>query len=198
MRVTALSIPIATPYGRGAMPGRPWLWSSAWASAPPSRRKHRCRRELRSRSLAPSRQRIGPRLPVGPVVVTLRRATLPAGTTLPAPAASALEVLYVEAGTLEWSVVRSADTATPGVPLSVRAGESVPFAGPPPGAAVTARNAGNNPTVVLDLTVAPANPGAAFGPRSRSLASIATRRTSVVRIASQAPVERVAAASVSG
>ena len=97
----------------------------------------------------------------GPVTLALRRLTLAPGASLgPYPVTDAPpELLVVEAGRLELGVLPPGAAAPTTRPLRFRAGQAVPFAVMPEGTRRVVANGGDEPLVVLALTVAAAEDG---------------------------------------
>jgi hypothetical protein len=95
----------------------------------------------------------------GPVRARLERLTQPPGTSLP-PVEAPWPVLgYVLAGRVELAITRADGTPAPGRPLRLRAGSSAAYLGwlsPVPGTTFTLSNTGDEPLVLLVLTLEPA------------------------------------------
>jgi hypothetical protein len=95
------------------------------------------------------------RLPSGPVTLTLRRLTLPAGAALGPYEASGLETFLVEQGEVGL-VFMAPDANEPGRPLVYGAGRSAPFVSLNPGTRRLVTNEGDGPATILALAVVPA------------------------------------------
>lgn len=93
----------------------------------------------------------------GAVRARIERVTVAPGASLP-PSAEADPVLrYVEAGELEWAVELPGAAATPAVrPLRLRAGQGLPWTPLAEGRLVVLRSVGDEPLVMLVLTLGPA------------------------------------------
>jgi hypothetical protein len=95
------------------------------------------------------------------VTVTIDRQTLAPGEALTVtPDMSAPAVRVVDAGTLEWVLVRP-DGQEVATPLRFAQGAIVPFAMPAHGGQIELRNAGDEPLVLLTMTMTAAEPAAA-------------------------------------
>jgi hypothetical protein len=94
-----------------------------------------------------------------PVRARLERLILPPGTSLP-PVVAPWPVLgYVEAGRGELAITRADGTPAPGRPFRFRAGSAAAYVGwlsPLPGTTFTLSNLGDEPLVLLVLTLEPA------------------------------------------
>ena len=96
------------------------------------------------------------KLPAGPTTVTLWRLTLPPGAGLPPYEPPGLEAIHVEAGAVGVGAWRPGEPAPPRTPPTYIEDGTVPFAGLDPGTRRVVANAGDEPAVLLVLTVAPA------------------------------------------
>ena len=100
--------------------------------------------------------------PPGPLTATLRRVTLPAGTTLPPLQPVGLEAVRIEAGVIAWSYVASGSNATPSMWMTRYAGATMPFMTELRDVQRVLETRSDEPVVLLVLTIEPAGlwPGA--------------------------------------
>ena len=93
--------------------------------------------------------------PGGPISVTLRRVTLPPGTVLPPFEPAALEGIRIESGGIGWGFVREGEAQPRGPLIDRRDGATAPFTYAPPGVQRFLKTTGDEPAVLLVLTVEP-------------------------------------------
>lgn len=95
-------------------------------------------------------------LPPGPLQVTVRRVTLPAGTSLPPYEPVGLEAIQVESGAIAWSYLRPGQDASGTARISPSTSATTPFTAAPPGARRVLHSVGDDPVVMLVVTIEPA------------------------------------------
>ena len=95
-------------------------------------------------------------LPSGPVQVTVRRVTLPAGTSLPPYEPGGLEAIHVESGAIAWSYLRPGQDASDTARVSRSTSATTPFTAAPSGARRILHSVGDDPVVMLVVTIEPA------------------------------------------
>jgi hypothetical protein len=103
-------------------------------------------------------------LPAGPVSVSVWRLMLPEETGVGPYEATGLESLWIESGGIMRSFLRPGETEPRGRPLFHPAGTSAPFMAPAPGVRRIITSTGDQPAVLLALSIEPA------GAWSRTLA----------------------------
>jgi hypothetical protein len=94
-------------------------------------------------------------LPPGPVTVTLRRLTLPAGAELAPYEPVGLETMHVEDGEVSLAFIPAGETEA-SRPLDYGSGRSAPFLSAQPGTRRIVMNDGDAPATILVVTVSPA------------------------------------------
>ena len=95
-------------------------------------------------------------LPAGPLQVTVRRVTLPAGTSLPPYEPIGLEAIQVESGAIAWTSMRPGQEESGNARIAPRTGATTPFMAAPPGARRVLQSVGSEPVVMLIVTIEPA------------------------------------------
>lgn len=96
-------------------------------------------------------------LPSGPLQVTVRRVTLPAGTSLPPYEPVGLEAIRVESGAIAWTSMRPGQDEPGNARIAQRTGATTPFMAAPPGARRVLHSVGDEPVVMLVVTIEPAS-----------------------------------------
>jgi hypothetical protein len=94
--------------------------------------------------------------PPGPITATLRRVTLPPDAMLPPFPPASLEGVHIESGGIGWGFVREGETQPRGPLMVRRAGYNSPFTYAPPGVKRFLKTTGDEPAVLLVLTIEPA------------------------------------------
>lgn len=95
-------------------------------------------------------------LPTGSVTVSLWRLTLPEGTSVGPYEAFGLETLRVEDGGITRNFLRPGESTSLHLPLFHPAGTSAAFLAPKAGVQRIITNVGDEPAVVLALSIEPA------------------------------------------
>jgi hypothetical protein len=98
------------------------------------------------------------KLPPGPVTVTLRRLSLPAGAELAPSESVGLETIQVDAGMLSVAFIPAGETE-PSQPLVFGPGSSTPFQSLMPGTRRVVSNDEDEPATILVLTISSSSEG---------------------------------------
>lgn len=98
------------------------------------------------------------KLPPGPVTVTLRRLSLPAGAELAPDAPVGLEAIHVDEGWVSVAFIPAGETE-PSQPLTYGPGSSTPFQSLMPGTRRVVSNDEDEPATILVLTISSSGAG---------------------------------------
>jgi hypothetical protein len=98
------------------------------------------------------------KLPPGPVTVTLRRLSLPAGAELAPDEPAGLQTIHVDEGMLRVAFIPAGETV-PSQPLVFGPGSSTPFQSLMPGTRRVVRNDEDEPATILVLTISSGGEG---------------------------------------